>query len=46
MADKPPAPVEDVAKDVLPTGQPKPAGNPVFRMMGEIACKLLRAQDL
>ncbi|KAL8669969.1 MAG: hypothetical protein Q9168_005462 [Polycauliona sp. 1 TL-2023] len=37
MADKPPAPVEGAAgaaKDVLPIPQPKPAGNPVFRMMG------------
>ncbi|KAL8756923.1 MAG: hypothetical protein Q9199_002608 [Rusavskia elegans] len=34
MADKPPAPVEGAAKDVLPIRQPKPAGNPVFRMMG------------
>ncbi|KAI4238825.1 MAG: hypothetical protein LQ349_000829 [Xanthoria aureola] len=34
MADKPPAPVESAAKDVRPTPQPKPTGNPVFRMMG------------
>ncbi|KAL8845816.1 MAG: hypothetical protein Q9221_009046 [Calogaya cf. arnoldii] len=34
MADKPPGPVEGAAKDVLSAPQPKPAGNPVFRMMG------------
>ncbi|KAL8998014.1 MAG: hypothetical protein Q9169_002854 [Polycauliona sp. 2 TL-2023] len=34
MTDKPPAPLEGAAKDALPTPQPKPAGNPVFRMMG------------
>ncbi|KAL8831126.1 MAG: hypothetical protein Q9170_005428 [Blastenia crenularia] len=34
MAEKPPTMAKEAAKDALPASQPKPAGNPAFRMMG------------
>ncbi|KAL8721681.1 MAG: hypothetical protein Q9225_001681 [Loekoesia sp. 1 TL-2023] len=34
MADKPSVESKDTFKDALPASRPKPAGNPLFRMMG------------
>lgn len=34
MADKPALESKDAVKSALPTSRSRPAGNPVFRMMG------------
>lgn len=45
MANKPPVEVGGATTDALPAARPKAAGNPVFRMMGKTAYRIISSAN-